>query len=127
MSKKSQLHFRGPLQAYPMADAQHALGYVTTPPRPLTVWLCVKTVNTVRLNCNDLTYASEFRDLVELDPADVTVLAPTGSHGDVYVGADEWHRLGGPLGPEYVYGRNEERPSERAMRLSEGKAKRGGG
>ena len=119
MAKKSQLHFRGPLQAFPVAVGQHTLGYITTPPRPFTVWICSKAVNTLRLDVGALVSRAELGDLVELDPADVTISPPAGEHGQVYVDATEWLRLEGRAGPDVTSGDPAgERPSERAMRLS---------
>lgn len=121
MSKRQALHFRGPLQAYPAVMGQAPLGYITTAPAPMTVWLCSKAVNTLRLDVGELVSRAMLGDLVELDPADVTISPPAGEHGQVYVDAKEWIRLGGRAGPD-VTSRDPvgERPSERAMRLTEG-------
>ena len=117
MSKRSQLHFRGPLQAHMNVQAFGPLGWTATAPKPLKVWLCTKTVNSTRLDVGQLTWFSELKDLVELDPADVTISPPSADGAQVYVDAEEWLRLGGRRGPD-VAG---ERASERAMRLSAGK------
>ena len=121
MSKRSQLPFRGPLQAFPTVGGQAPLGYITSAPKPMDVWLCSKAVNSLRLDVGELVGRPMLADLIELDPADVTISPPTGEHGQVYVDATEWLRLGGRAGPD-VTARDPvgERPSERAMRLTGG-------